>query len=95
MAVLKTERDEIYVILITEHVVRELETFLKDIRETIKKNIPMYALVKDNVNWSAFKKIDGFECWRKVYFYEDDKDVERAWKRIELDVKLYYSVVKI
>lgn len=56
------------------------------------KNIkPMYAIIKNGVNWQEFEKFS----WRKVLFFDDEKSFDQAWAEMEEDGKQWKDITNM
>jgi len=76
--------------VITEDIARQ-EKYVVLCGLAEKENQPMYAIIKEGVDWHLFQ---GFN-WRKIYYYENDFELQWALEDILQDYRMYKLVKNI
>jgi len=77
-----------FVAVITDKFLARTKEYLGHCFNAEKENKPMYAVVKNGVNWDDFKPFS----WRNIYFFDTEKEYDIAWKEIKKDIKFYKLV---
>ena len=85
----------IFVAVITNKFLANSVRFLDIVRTVEEKNEiatmndktrdirPMYAIVKEGVDWRLFRDFS----WRKVFYFNNEIEFDKAWDKMQEDVK--------
>jgi hypothetical protein len=52
---------------------------------------PMYAIIKEGVDWSQFQKFS----WRLIWFFKDEKEFDKAWKEMTTDANYFTKTLRV
>lgn len=92
-----------FVAIITDRFLANSLTFLKicaDVEQAnedatlnneTEKLKPMYAIIRDDVDWSEFQRFS----WRKKWFFNNEAEFDNAWEEMNQDVDLWKKMEKI
>jgi len=92
-----------FVAIITDKFLANSVTFIKicadveqaneeaTINNQFEKLKPMYAIIRDDVDWSEFQRFS----WRKKWFFSDEQGFDKAWDEMNKDVDLWKQMEKI
>lgn len=64
------------------------DVFIRHCAEAETFNKPMYAIVKNGVDWDEFKRF----VWRKTYFFDTDQEYNKVWDELRADFEFYMMV---
>jgi hypothetical protein len=77
-----------FVAVITDKFLANSENYLRYCSDAESSNKPMYVIVRNDVNWDEFKRF----AWRHIFFFDTEKEYDKAWEKIRTDIKFFKKV---
>ena len=65
-----------------------IQATLNDKTNDIK---PMYAIIKQGVDWHDFEKFS----WRKIWFFDTEQEFDRVWDEMQGDVRFWNMIANL
>lgn len=61
------------------------------INNETEKLKPMYAIIRDDVDWREFQRFS----WRQKWFFNNEEGFDKAWDEMNKDVDLWKKMEKM
>ena len=91
MRTVDTTYKKMFLFVVREEQVKNPRPYLERIEEGIKTGLPMYMMIQEDLNYDIFN----LSCWRKKFFFKDDKEFKERMVEIANDFRLFLEVNRL